>query len=299
MGGTVFGLGNLALRMTKIMRSQESFLRVERGHTREKNRTVQRTDGATPYIHKSKKENIVTTKEGTTKSTRRSAITPSSSRTRTPVSQPSAGVAQHEVTIQAPNIQEAIFRIRGTAPYVQNKFSAKAREQMHATQEKGHVAKKGARREAKDFQLMYEQALHKGPDGWYGIPAPAFRNGLISACRLVGFVMTRAKLSLFIKPDGFDEDDMSPLVRIIKGEPKYFESAVRLESGVIDLHARPMWDAGWEADVKINFDADQFALQDVANLLTRVGLQVGVGEGRPDSKKSAGLGWGTFEILSN
>jgi hypothetical protein len=276
MGGTVFGLGNLALRMTKIMRSQESFLRVERGHTREKNRTVQRTDGATPYIHKSKKENIVTTKEGTTN-----------------------GVAQHEVTIQAPNIQEAIFRIRGTAPYVQNKFSAKAREQMHATQEKGHVAKKGARREAKDFQLMYEQALHKGPDGWYGIPAPAFRNGLISACRLVGFVMTRAKLSLFIKPDGFDEDDMSPLVRIIKGEPKYFESAVRLESGVIDLHARPMWDAGWEADVKINFDADQFALQDVANLLTRVGLQVGVGEGRPDSKKSAGLGWGTFEILSN
>ena len=258
------------------MRSQESFLRVERGHTREKNRTVQRTDGATPYIHKSKKENIVTTKEGTTN-----------------------GVAQHEVTIQAPNIQEAIFRIRGTAPYVQNKFSAKAREQMHATQEKGHVAKKGARREAKDFQLMYEQALHKGPDGWYGIPAPAFRNGLISACRLVGFVMTRAKLSLFIKPDGFDEDDMSPLVRIIKGEPKYFESAVRLESGVIDLHARPMWDAGWEADVKINFDADQFALQDVANLLTRVGLQVGVGEGRPDSKKSAGLGWGTFEILSN
>jgi hypothetical protein len=276
MGGTVFGLGDLALRMTKIMRSQESFLRVERGHTREKNRTVQRTDGATPYIHKSKKENIVTTKEGTTN-----------------------GVAQHEVTIQAPNIQEAIFRIRGTAPYVQNKFSAKAREQMHATQEKGHVAKKGARREAKDFQLMYEQALHKGPDGWYGIPAPAFRNGLISACRLVGFVMTRAKLSLFIKPDGFDEDDMSPLVRIIKGEPKYFESAVRLESGVIDLHARPMWDAGWEADVKINFDADQFALQDVANLLTRVGLQVGVGEGRPDSKKSAGLGWGTFEILSN
>jgi hypothetical protein len=28
----------------------------------------------------------------------------------------------------------------------------------------------------------------------------------------------------------------------------------------------------------------------------RVGAQVGIGEGRPDSKNSTGMGWGTFEI---
>jgi hypothetical protein len=39
-----------------------------------------------------------------------------------------------------------------------------------------------------------------------------------------------------------------------------------------------------------------FSLDDISNLLMRVGLQVGLGEGRPDSKKSAGMGWGTFEI---
>jgi hypothetical protein len=41
---------------------------------------------------------------------------------------------------------------------------------------------------------------------------------------------------------------------------------------------------------------DQFTHQDVANLMTRVGLQVGLGEGRPDSKNSAGMGWGLFQI---
>jgi hypothetical protein len=46
----------------------------------------------------------------------------------------------------------------------------------------------------------------------------------------------------------------------------------------------------------VRFDADQFTLRDIANLLLRAGMQVGVGEGRPDSKKSCGMGWGTFEI---
>jgi hypothetical protein len=36
---------------------------------------------------------------------------------------------------------------------------------------------------------------------------------------------------------------------------------------------------------------------DIVNLISRVGLQVGVGEGRPDSKQSAGLGFGLFQIV--
>jgi hypothetical protein len=47
----------------------------------------------------------------------------------------------------------------------------------------------------------------------------------------------------------------------------------------------------------VSFDADQFALGDIGNLLVRVGMQVGIGEGRPDSKKSAGMGWGLFEVV--
>jgi len=40
-----------------------------------------------------------------------------------------------------------------------------------------------------------------------------------------------------------------------------------------------------------------FTSSDVVNLFNRVGAQVGIGEGRPDSKASAGLGFGLFEIV--
>ncbi len=201
------------------------------------------------------------------------------------------------LTIQPPNMQVAVFRIRGVAPYVQNKFSAKAREQMREKHEAGSTAKKNTKREAKDFEQCYQGAIHKSSEGWIGLPAPAFRNAMISACRMCGFQMTRAKLAVFVLPDGFDETDGQPLVKFVKGEPVYHETYTRNETGVVDLRPRPMWHPGWEADVRVQFDADQFTLQDVANLLLRAGIQVGIGEGRPDSKKSAGMGWGLFEIV--
>lgn len=200
------------------------------------------------------------------------------------------------VSIKPPNFQTAVFRIVGTAPYVQNKFSQKAREQMKSTQQQGSTARSKRAKEPKDFEALYQGATHRAPDGWAGIPAPAFRNAMISACRTVGFKMTLAKLSVFVEADGFDVDDGTPLVKITKGEPRYHESLVRLQTGVADIRARPMWEPGWEAEVRITFDGDQFTLGDVSNLLMRVGMQVGVGEGRPDSKNSAGMGWGTFRV---
>lgn len=210
---------------------------------------------------------------------------------------PAEGVAKN-LTIKAPNFQRVGILITGTSPYVQNKFSAKAREQMKQKQMAGSTANKSRQREAKDFQECYEQAKHKSHDGWYGIPAPAFRNAMISACRTVGFKMTLAKLSVFVEADGFDKDDGTPLVKITKGEPYYFESLVKNETGVADIRPRPMWDAGWQARVVVRFDADQFTIEDVANLMLRVGQQVGIGEGRADSSNSAGMGWGEFTVAT-
>jgi len=203
-----------------------------------------------------------------------------------------------EVTIAPPNMQVAQFRIRGTSPYVQNKFSEKAKQEMHDKQAKGQQAKKGKARAAKDFQECYENAKYKSPDGWHGIPANCFRAAMISACRMVGFAMTRGKLALFVEPDGMDVDGATALVRFKKGEPEYFEAPCRNETGVADLRARPLWPPGWEMDLRVKFDADQFSLSDVTNLLMRAGMQGGVGEGRWDSKKSyVGMGWGCFEIV--
>lgn len=199
------------------------------------------------------------------------------------------------VTITPPNFQHAVLKIIGTAPYVQNKFSTKTRNELKEKHQAGSTAKKGKKREAKDFQRCYEEALHKAKEGWFGMPAPAFRNAMISACRIAGFAMTRAKLSIFVEADGFDFEDGTPLVRITKGEPRYSEMTVRNETGVVDIRPRPMWDE-WEAILRIRYDADQFTLTDIVNLLHRAGIQVGIGEGRPDSKKSNGMGWGTFRV---
>ncbi len=203
---------------------------------------------------------------------------------------------EKEVTIKAPKFEIAEFEIVGNAPYVQNAFPNKAKETMKAKQEAGPQAKKNKIRESKNFQECYEQAQHISKEGWNGMPAAGFRAAMISACRIVGFKMTLAKLGVFIEADGFDKIDGTPLVKIAHGKPHYTEHSVRLETGVTDIRARAMWDEGWKTLLRIRYDADMFSLDDISNLLMRVGLQVGIGEGRPDSKKSTGMGWGTFNI---
>lgn len=198
------------------------------------------------------------------------------------------------LTITAPDFRTAEFTIKGTAPYVQLKFAEKAKNAMKAKMEAGSQAKKGNKKEARDFDDDYAQALHVSEEGWYGIPAGAFRNAMISACRVVGFQMTKAKLAVFVNADGMDEAEGTPLVRIY-GEPEMAVHHVRNATGVADLRVRGMW-REWHANIRIRFDHDMFSVEDVTNLLARVGMQVGIGEGRPDGKQSAGMGWGTFEI---
>lgn len=204
--------------------------------------------------------------------------------------------AVETLSIAPPKIHVLKLKIRGNAPLVMNKFSQKARQQIRDKQASGSVANKGKKRDAKDFDLAYEQAKHISLEGWCGIPAAAFRAAMISACRLIGFKMTIAKMSVFIIADGFDADDGTPLVKITKGKPRKVEHCVRNATGVVDLRARPMWDE-WEAEVTLKYDGDQFTGNDVTNLLSRVGLQVGLCEGRPDSKASCGQGWGTFDVV--
>lgn len=205
-----------------------------------------------------------------------------------------AAQQQVVVTIKPANIQTAAFRIEGTAPLVQARFSEKAKNQMMAKMAAGSTAGKSKAKAARDFDEDMRAAMHVSEEGWQGIPAGAFRNAMISACRLVGFKMTLAKLSVFVEADGIDAVDGIPLVRF-EGTPERHEMAARVGIDGTDIRIRPMW-RRWSAEVRVRYDADQFTAQDVANLMQRVGLQVGIGEGRPDSRSSAGLGWGTFEL---
>lgn len=218
------------------------------------------------------------------------------------------------VAIPAPKFGRAEFLIEGSAPLVIHRFSAKTKEQMKQKMETGKAAGSRKNREAKATDDLYQDARYISKDGWDGFHAAAMRNAMISACRLVGFKMTLAKLSIFVECDGYDKDEPQiPLVRII-GKPSKLvlstrlavddfpnaipvkqEDMARVETGQPYVTVRAAYH-NWRAKVRIRWDEDQFTLADISNLLSRVGMQVGIGEGRPDSKNSAGMGWGLFLI---
>lgn len=201
------------------------------------------------------------------------------------------------LTVTKPDFREIALTIEGTTPYCQNRFGPKALQEMHDQQAAGSTAKAKKKREPKDFDKLYEDAKHVSTEGWVGLPCSGIRSALISACRCAGVVMTQAKLAVFVEPDGWDDLNADGLVRITKGEPRKLEAPVRNASGVIDIRSRPVWDPGWQAVVRLKYDAGMIGASDVANLLYRAGQQVGLGEGRPDSKKSCGIGWGCFTVL--
>lgn len=199
------------------------------------------------------------------------------------------------VNIKPPNFQFAEFEVVGTAPLVIHRFSAKTKREMKQKMETGKAASSKKNREAKSTDDLYQESRYISTEGWDGFNASAIRNACISACRLVGFKMTLAKLSVFVEPDGWDaQEPQIPLIRIY-GEPIKQEDMARVETGQPYVTVRAAYHK-WSAKIKIRWDGDQFTIEDVSNLLARAGMQVGIGEGRPDSKKGAGMGWGTFVL---
>ena len=161
--------------------------------------------------------------------------------------------------------------------------------------QEGPSAKSKKVREARDYDREAEDARYRSLEEWEGVNAAAFRAAMISACRLVGFKMTLAKLSTFVEADGWDKQDGVPLVRIY-GKSDVYTAHTRNATGVVDVRSRPMY-KDWAAKLRVRFDMDQFKTIDVVNLVSRCGLQVGIGAGRPDSKASAGGGCGLFQVV--
>lgn len=209
----------------------------------------------------------------------------------------SSTTVHKEVNVKAPNFQSAVFNIKGTAPLVIKRFSGK--QAMIAGYE-NPVGKAGGKKKhaAVNLDDVFNKSRYVSPEGWDGFHAGSIRNGLIRVCTLVDLKMTLAKMSLFVIEDGRDATEPQiPLVRII-GKAIRQDDTVRLPNGTTCVATRAAYH-NWSAQLKIRWDADQFSLQDVTNLMMRVGMQCGIGEGRPFSKDSAGMGWGTFEIVNN
>lgn len=207
------------------------------------------------------------------------------------------GVAQvtlEPIKITAPRIRRLICEIEGITPYVSNKMGQTALLEMReALTNPGTKAKK--KRAARNFDLLYRESMHTTADGWHGVPTNAFLQAMIRSCKVVGFEMTDAKMALSVKPHGISLEQL-PIVKI-QGEPRPLEMRVVTQRAV-NISVRAAFQKWGISGLCIEFDRDIFTKDDVANLLTRAGRQVGVGAGRPFSANSAGMGWGIFEVRS-
>lgn len=208
------------------------------------------------------------------------------------------GKAQSEQIKVAP-LRQAIITIPliGLSPLKILRFSRKKQFELGEAQKAGsqHGSKK--KRDPKDFNSDYEEAKYIcTQDGkkWLGLNATGIRNGCIETCRMAGFVMTRAKMSIFCEADGVDDLDATPLCRI-EGKEECSIDPVRNANGNSDLRARVMF-RKWKLKVRIRFDEDQFSPSDILNLMIRVGQQNGLGEGRPNSTNGNGTGCGLFSV---
>lgn len=210
--------------------------------------------------------------------------------------QPStSGPAPKKVTITPVRWEIATILIKGTAPYVQNRFAAYKQAEMVEKQKAGSSQARTRRgKPPKDFEKLYQGSMHIAQEGWHGIPASAFRHALIDCCRLTEMDMVRAKMCLFVVEDGLDRENLEPLVKIT-GEPRMFLDRVRIGISQTDIVPRAMFEK-WSAKVTLKWDAGVFSAVDVINLLARAGGQCGIGAGRPFSKTSPGTSKGTWVV---
>jgi len=192
------------------------------------------------------------------------------------------------------------LHIRGTSPLCTHRFGSKARGILVGIQEEGDTNNRAKKkpREKKDFEAEFKDATYTSPEGWHGVNASAFRHAAIAAGRVKNFTMTKMKQAIFIVEDGRDAAEDTALVRIIADEPENWIKEARNKNGSTDLRARPLWKK-WEMIVTVRYNAEILTASDVVNLFHHVGRYVGIGEGRPDSRMSAGMDFGLFELVND
>lgn len=201
------------------------------------------------------------------------------------------------VHVRPVNVRKLMLTIRGVEPYVQHRFSEKARKQVEAKQAAGSVGRKGGTREPKDFDSLYEGAMYRTADGRLGIPSIAIKSAMVRALYLDGVEMTLSKACISVEDDGVDPRDGTGLVFFTSGKPHQVRHRALIGMGTLDIAVRAMWDAGWTAKVRIQYNANRFNDQDIVEALRGAGVFIGIGEGRKLSKKSVGMNWGAFEIV--
>lgn len=124
-------------------------------------------------------------------------------------------------------------------------------------------------------------ALNKaGSKFRFGVPAWSFKHAIVDAAKFSTFHMKDIRRILFV------EEDAPEMVEIF-GKPVHCTQPGKATTGTAILIHRPIFHA-WRATLRITFYARVISAEQVVELVAMAGHGGGVGEKRPNGKKSSG-----------
>lgn len=181
--------------------------------------------------------------------------------------------------------------ITGKAPLILQKFSEKSKQEM--LEKQGESPTKAKKRVPRNPDKEYEAATYKFDGGKkYGIPCRMLKACALGAVSQIGnLTSTDARRAFQIQPQGYDDDNFSPLVEIF-GDREMHRGVEWISSGfkkIANNRFRPIWKQ-WSTSFVVKYFPDLITLEKLLRLFQLGGEYNGIGEKRPSSKASEGFG---------
>lgn len=191
-------------------------------------------------------------------------------------------VVETEVAIPAIETQRVTITLIGISPLVMNRFSPTAIKAIRDKQTGEATNKRGKKKP----DQLYEESIYRKEDGSLTFPASALKAVALGGVRHVEGLTIIASPGLFF----IDEDSI-----VVEGKPEKFEAVVRNETGVCDLRYRAKFHE-WSLTFSVDFDPNAITLAQLLHLYVQGGHRVGIGDGRPASKKNHNFAFGRFKV---
>jgi len=163
-----------------------------------------------------------------------------------------------------------------------DRFPEEIREQILIKQ----TSKIRGKKQLRNMDWEYENAVHKLPNGDIGFPAQGFKSAMIESTSFVGSKDFSKKLLKGIQIINSEGNDLIPIkykkISKLKHYPKLGNTKISpyLED--------------WECELVIQYDQNNISPQDLVNLLNYAGFYYGIGIWSPRAK--CGGKFGMYEV---
>ncbi len=187
-----------------------------------------------------------------------------------------------EITVPKLNLGMLKIKIKGKTPLLMDKFPEQVREQILDKQ----LGRTKGKKQLRDLDWEYENAIHRISDKKIGFPAQGFKSAMVESTSFVGSRDFSKKLLKGIQIINSEGNDLIPITYKKLSKLKHYpkDSNTKISPMLED----------WECELVIQFDQNNVAANDLVNLLNYAGFYYGIGVWSPRAK--CGGKYGMYEV---